>query len=111
MTRRTNCYRQSCISLLVVAVVNIVLHINHSNLFGSSIHVSTYTTHRLPKTDEQYTTTIVTAFFPIKKSKPLVAKSLGGTARAPVLGIRAWDHSSGPNLGPELERELRTVRV
>jgi hypothetical protein len=70
MTRGTNCYRQSNISLLVVAVANIVLHINHSNLFGSSIHVSTYTTCRLPKTDEQYTTTIdVTAYFPFKKSK------------------------------------------
>jgi hypothetical protein len=50
---------------------------------------------------------------------PLVAKSLGGTAQAPFLGNRAWDHRSGSELGRELERELgselghglRAVRV
>jgi hypothetical protein len=30
----------------------------------------------------------------------LVAKSLGGTAQAPVLGHRAWNHRSGSELGP-----------
>ncbi len=41
----------------------------------------------------------------------LVAKSLGRTVQAPVLGTRAWDHSSGPKLettAPDLSlgREL-----
>ncbi len=36
----------------------------------------------------------------------LVAKSLSGTAQAPALGNRAWDHRSGSMLGHELELEL-----
>ncbi len=31
--------------------------------------------------------------------KPLVAKSLDGTAQASVVGNRAWDHRSGSELG------------
>jgi len=36
----------------------------------------------------------------------LVAKSLSGTAQAPALGNRVWDHRSGSMLGHELVREL-----
>ncbi len=42
----------------------------------------------------------------------LVAKSLGGTAQAPVLGNRTWDNRFGSELGhqlgPKLGLELRT---
>jgi hypothetical protein len=41
----------------------------------------------------------------------LVAKSLGETAQAPVLGNRAWDHRSGSELGSEVGDGLRTVRI
>ncbi len=36
----------------------------------------------------------------------LVAKSIGGTAQAPVLGKRAWDYRSRSELGRKLGREL-----
>jgi hypothetical protein len=45
-------------------------------------------------------------FISLIRINALVAKSLGGTAQAPVLGNRAWDHRCGSELGPELRSEL-----
>ncbi|CAF1348345.1 unnamed protein product [Adineta steineri] len=69
MTFQITYYRQLCIFILVIISIALILPINQSNSFLFSIRTSNYTRYSLLKNNEQYSTTVVTAYFPLSKSK------------------------------------------
>ncbi|CAF4116459.1 unnamed protein product [Adineta steineri] len=69
MTFQITYYRQLCIFILVIISIALILPINQSNSFLFSIRTSNYTRYPLLKNNEQYSTTVVTAYFPLSKSK------------------------------------------
>ncbi|CAF1328552.1 unnamed protein product [Adineta steineri] len=69
MTFHITYYRQLCIFILVIISIALILPINQSNSFLLSIRRSNYTRYPLLKNNEQYSTTVVTAYFPLSKSK------------------------------------------
>jgi len=98
MACATNYHRQSGICVLIVIGVTILLYINHLNLISSYIRVSTYTTQPLSNVNEQYTTTIVTAYFPFKKSKHSKVEyqswleNLLGSCQSPMVIYTSIEH-------------------
>ncbi|CAF1137576.1 unnamed protein product [Adineta steineri] len=62
-------YRPLCVYILVVIGIGLVLFIDQSNFIKFSIRRSNYTRYPLLKNNEQYSTTVVIAYFPLSKSK------------------------------------------
>ncbi|CAF4165396.1 unnamed protein product [Adineta steineri] len=84
-------YRLLIIFILAVISIALILHIDRSNSIKFSIRTFNYTTYPLLKSNEQYTTTVVIAYFPLSKSKHSKAqyqswlKNLLGFCQSPII--------------------------
>ncbi|UJR19720.1 hypothetical protein I4U23_022854 [Adineta vaga] len=81
----------------LIIIISIILLLSICN-YRSFLHTSTYQTYSLSKINEQHTTTIVTAYFPLEKSKysqdkyHLWLKNFLGFCHSPMIIYTSNEH-------------------
>ncbi|CAF4470229.1 unnamed protein product, partial [Adineta steineri] len=98
MKFRITYYRQLCVFILVVIGIGLILRIDQSNSIKFSIRTFDYTEYPSLKYKNQYTTTVVIAYFPLNKSKHSKAQyqswleNLLGFCQSPIIIYTSIEH-------------------